>query len=319
MRFAALIALSLAGCGGIVEQALESEDADAIAPPEDDGGSPEVPGDAEVSEAADDAGRADESEADAAEAVQPEDSAEPEDAGPEVEPEVEVEADDAGADDAQDVADAAEVLEDAPTEDAGAEDAPSEDEGGAPGCDLSADFEGGVVAPWTSWHAGIWWDASGAPYAPGTSDGAMTVSGWGAEHLSSSRVLAYVAALWIRIPADDPSVRTRVTTPCGARASEWLGGDDFGHLEGADSWTPWPSDEWVLCEREQRCEAGALTTIARVNGVEAWRDVAPLSDCSLLPDVRQLAGLSPRVQDGDYLPRVPVGPVYADDYCFRAL
>jgi hypothetical protein len=311
MKFAALIAIVLAGCGGIVEQALESEDADAIAPPEDDGGSPEVPGDVEVSEAADDAGRADEAEADAAEVVQPEDSAEPEDAGPEVEPE----ADDAGADDAQDVADSAEVLEDAPP----AEDAPPEDEGSAPGCDLSADFEGGGVAPWTSWHAGISWDASGAPYAPAASGGAMTVSGWGAEHLSSSRVLAYVAALWIRIPADDPSARTRVTTPCGARVSEWLGGDDFGHLEGAASWTPWPSDEWILCEREQRCEAGALTTIARVNGVEAWRNVAPLSDCSLLLDVRQLAGLSPRVQDGDYLPRTVVGPVHADDYCFRAL
>jgi hypothetical protein len=307
MRFAALIAISLAGCGGIVEQALESEDADAIAPPEDDGGSPEVPGDAEVSEEADDAGRADEAEADAAEVVQPEDAVEPEDAGPEAE----AEADDAGADDAQDDADSVEVLEDAPP----AEDAPAEDEGSAPGCDLSADFEGSGTAPWTSWHSGISWDASGSPYAPGASGGAMMVSGWGAEHLSSSRVLAFVASVWIFVPADDPSVRTRVTTPCGARVAEWLGGEDWSRV-GTERW---PSDEWVLCEREQRCEAGALTTIARVNGVEAWRDVAPLSDCSLLPEVRQLAGLSPRVQDGDYLPRTVVGPVHADDYCFRAL
>lgn len=308
MRFVALIALALAGCGGIVEQALESEDADTIAPPEDDGGSPEVPGDAEVSEEADDAGRADEAEADAAE-VRPDDAVEPEDTGLEVEPEVTP--DDAGADDAQDVADVVEVLEDAPP----VEDAPAEDEGGAPGCDQSADFEDAGIAPWTSWTSGIWWDVAGVPYAPSASSGAMTVSGWGAEHLSSSSVAAFVASVWIFVPADDPSVRTRVSTPCGARVSEWVGGSDWSRVGDAR----WPSDEWVLCEREQRCEAGALTTIARVNGVEAWRDVAPLSDCSLLPEVRQLAGLSPRVQDGDYLPRTVVGPVYADDYCFRAL
>lgn len=192
-----------------------------------------------------------------------------------------------------------------------------------PPCTVRGTFDvRGDISPFEDWRTEISWELiSGASPCPGCclppwpcdpvpyeGAGYMEVSDVGAQHWGPAGMSHYRVSAWIYVPYQPQDAS--ITTPCGGLYPRGRVG-----LEGPTGL--WSYDAWMLCERSFSCAGGRMVVVGEINGVEVMRRETS-QDCALYAaDRRVVAGFSPQITVA--APRVPVGSVFVDAYCFEVL
>lgn len=144
----------------------------------------------------------------------------------------------------------------------------------------------------------------------------MWLQGHGAVHRATARTPNFTVSVWFYVPTVERASGIRVLTPCGWFVSEYdAAGVETSHV-GMTSVVYWRHDEWIRCDYEQSCDGDTIVQSGRVEGVEVLRTTIS-APCGWLAADQSLASFTSQLSDAAYR-GVPVGPVFVDDYCYRA-